>query len=244
MLMLKSLDSWCLELLILGLLVARALGQDIQVVLLEEAQVLAGLGELTLLHTLTDVPVDEGALGVHEVELGDQALAEHAADSDVVRDHDHVTRGVGDVVTLDADRGLVVEANLETGGAPVDEGDLVVGLDPLGDLVRLLGADVTTVVDGDCHVLVLGDIEVGVLDEERGRVEGVSVMSWTVLDSKLLEPLASESTGAMEEVMKWRRGNGTRLVWNSFMSTFSPPSKRSEAVMEDTALAMIRLTLL
>eukprot|EP00966_Prymnesium_polylepis_P063579 1474807-Prymnesium_polylepis.1 len=29
----------------------------------------AHLGELALLHALADVPVDEGALGVHEVEL-------------------------------------------------------------------------------------------------------------------------------------------------------------------------------
>ena len=32
--------------------------------------------------------------------------------------------------------------DLETGGAPVDKGDLVVGLDPLGDLVGLLGSDI------------------------------------------------------------------------------------------------------
>merc|ERR1719282_1864353 len=138
----KPLMPSDLELLVLSLLVARALGEHIQVVLLEEAQVLAGLGELALLHTLANVPVDEGALGVHQVELGDQALREDAADGDVVRDHHDVPWGVGDVVALDADRGLVVEANLETGGAPVDEGDLVVGLDPLRDLVGLLGADV------------------------------------------------------------------------------------------------------
>merc|ERR1711881_787185 len=155
-----------LELLILGLLVAAALGEHIQVVLLEEAQVLAGLGELPLFHTLTDIPVDERALRVHQVELGNQALAEDAADGDVVGDHDHVARGVGDVVPLDPDRGLVVEANLETGGAPVDKGDLVVGLDPLGDLVGLLGSDISSVVEGDGHVLVFGDIEVLVFDKE------------------------------------------------------------------------------
>merc|ERR1711881_134953 len=89
-----------LELLILGLLIAAALGEHIQVVLLEEAQVLAGLGEFPLLHTLTDIPVDERALRVHQVELGNQALAEDAAHGDVVGDHDHVARGVGDVVAL------------------------------------------------------------------------------------------------------------------------------------------------
>merc|ERR1719408_639798 len=49
--------------------VLEGLGADLLVVLLEGRKVLTGLGELTLLHALADVPVDEGALGVHEVEL-------------------------------------------------------------------------------------------------------------------------------------------------------------------------------
>lgn len=42
---------------------------DLFVVLLKSCHVLAGLGELSLFHTFSDVPVDEGSLGVHEVEL-------------------------------------------------------------------------------------------------------------------------------------------------------------------------------
>ena len=33
---------------------------------------------------------------------------------------------------------------------------------------------------------------------------------------------------------------GTRLVWNSFKSTFKEPSKRRDAVTEDTTCAMSR----
>ena len=33
---------------------------------------------------------------------------------------------------------------------------------------------------------------------------------------------------------KWILGKGTRFVWNSFRSTFSAPSKRSEAVTDET----------
>jgi hypothetical protein len=44
-------------------------GADLFVVLLQGCQVLAGLAELTLLHALTHVPVDECALCVHQVEL-------------------------------------------------------------------------------------------------------------------------------------------------------------------------------
>ena len=57
--------------LILSLLLATSLGAlstNFLVVLLEGSKILTGLGELTLLHTLSDVPVDEGTLGVHEIE--------------------------------------------------------------------------------------------------------------------------------------------------------------------------------
>ena len=33
---------------------------------------------------------------------------------------------------------------------------------------------------------------------------------------------------------------GTRLVWNSFKSTFKEPSKRSEAVIDETTCAIKR----
>merc|ERR1719336_731070 len=40
-------------------------------------------------------------------------------------------------------------------------------------------------------------------------------------------------TGAYDESMKWIRGYGTRLVWNSVTSTLSAPSNRKEAVNEE-----------
>ena len=46
--------------------------------------------------------------------------------------------------------------------------------------------------------------------------------------------LSEEMIGAKVARGKWIRGKGTKLVWNSFKSTFRDPSKRSEAVMEET----------
>merc|ERR1719183_1414498 len=60
------------HLILLTLLLALALhglGADLLVILLEGGKILTTLGELTLLHTLTDIPVDEGTLGVHKIEL-------------------------------------------------------------------------------------------------------------------------------------------------------------------------------
>merc|ERR1719473_1014035 len=51
---------------------------------------------------------------------------------------------------------------------------------------------------------------------------------------------SAEITGEYEVNMKWMRGYGTRLVWNSVMSTFSAPSKRSDAVSDEMHCATRR----
>ena len=43
--------------------------------------------------------------------------------------------------------------------------------------------------------------------------------------------------------MKWMRGYGTRLVWNSVISTFKAPSNRSDAVKLEMICAMRRFRL-
>merc|ERR1712232_769042 len=62
---------------------------------------------------------------------------------------------------------------------------------------------------------------------------GVVCCSWPVL------PL--EMTGAYTCIMKWRRGYGTRFVWNSLRSTLRSPGKRSEHVRLLTSCTMMRL---
>jgi hypothetical protein len=58
--------------LVLGLQVLITLdrvGGNLLVITLQSSEILTSLRELTLLHTLTNVPVNEGTLGVHEIEL-------------------------------------------------------------------------------------------------------------------------------------------------------------------------------
>merc|ERR1719152_432786 len=52
---------------------------------------------------------------------------------------------------------------------------------------------------------------------------------------------SAEMTGAYDVSMKWMRGYGTRLVWNSVMSTLSAPSNRRDAVREEIICASRRL---
>ena len=65
--------------------------------------------------------------------------------------------------------------------------------------------------------------------------------TWLVIsdtDMFSISALCGVITGAYDDSMKWMRGYGTRLVWNSLMSTFSAPLKRSEAVMEEITCAI------
>merc|ERR1712167_158351 len=48
---------------------------------------------------------------------------------------------------------------------------------------------------------------------------------------------SAEITGAYEESMKWIRGYGTKLVWNSVTSTFKAPSNLREAVRDEITWA-------
>merc|ERR1711977_487455 len=58
-----------------------------------------------------------------------------------------------------------------------------------------------------------------------------SVISCTLWRSR--RAFSLETMGAKELSMKWIRGYGPRLVWNSLMSTFSCPENRIEAVIEE-----------
>ena len=55
---------------------------------------------------------------------------------------------------------------------------------------------------------------------------------------------SAEMTGAYEQIGKWIRAYGTRFVWNSVKSTLSAPSKRRDAVRDETTwpMSLLRLT--
>merc|ERR1719224_148622 len=95
------------------------LDTDFLVVLLESGKILTGIGELSFLHTLTDVPVDEGTLGVHKIELVVNA-GEDLSDGSGVGDHADGAHNLGEITTGDNSEGLVVDTALEASGAPVD----------------------------------------------------------------------------------------------------------------------------
>merc|ERR1719487_1258661 len=166
----KELDERSLELITVSLLLTFTLGgldSDLLVILLEGSQILTSLGELTLLHTLTDVPVDEGTLGVHQVELVVDA-AEDLSNRGGVADHAHSAHNLGQVTTRNNGGGLVVDAALEPGGGPVDELDGTLRLDGGHGGVHVLRDNITTVHHAARHVLSVAGVA---LDHHARRLE-------------------------------------------------------------------------
>lgn len=101
--------------------------------------------------------MNEGTLGVHEVELVIQT-APCICDSGGVGEHTDGTvdvshSSVGDLLGL-----LVVDSQLETSRAPLNQVEGGLGLDGSHGLSTLLGNNITTVQQSDGHVLAIARV--------------------------------------------------------------------------------------
>lgn len=139
-----------IHLVLASLLNIRGVDANLLVVLLEGSEVLTRLGELTLLHTLTNVPVDEGALRVEEIELVVKSTP-RGRDGGRVGKHAKAAGNLRQVTARDVRWWLVADAELEAGRAPVDELNGALGLDDGDSSVDVLGDDVTTVEKSTRH---------------------------------------------------------------------------------------------
>merc|ERR1719225_356253 len=158
---------------------------DLLVVLLESGEILPGLGELSLLHALPDVPVDEGSLGVHQVELVVQP-GPGLSDGGGVGEHADSSGNLSLVSAWNDGRRLVVDSNLEPSGTPVNKLDAPLGLDGGDGGIDILGDHVAPVEETAGHVLavarialhhLVGGLEAGVGDLPNGELLVVSLLS-------------------------------------------------------------------
>jgi len=170
--------------LVLGLLLRlEAVGSDLLVILLESSQVLAGLGEFTLFHTLTNVPVNEGALAVHEIELVVKSRP-GLGDGSGVGQHGDGALDRRETTVLGRGRNghglLVVDAELETGRAPLDEVEGGLGLESSNSSAAVAGNNVTAVEQSNSHVLAVA----GVANDHL--VVGLKALEGDIVDAEAL----------------------------------------------------------
>ena len=130
---------------------------DFFVVLFEGSKIFSGFGEFTFFHTFTDVPVDEGSLGVHKIELVVKS-GEDFSNSSWVGNHAACSHDLSEITTWNDGGWLVVNTDLETSWAPVDELDGSLGLDGSNGSVNILGDDITSVHHRASHVFTVSGI--------------------------------------------------------------------------------------
>ena len=168
-----------------------SLGADLFVILLKGGKIFTSLREFTLLHTLTDIPVNESTLGVHEVELGIQT-GPGFSNGGGVGEHANRSGNLGKITSGNGGGGLVVDSNLESGGAPIDELDGLLGLDGGNGSVDVLGNNITTVEQAAGHVLSVTRITLDHL------VVGLKASSGDLSNGELLvESLLSGDNGGI-----------------------------------------------
>jgi len=104
--------------------------------------------------------VDEGTLGVHEIELVVNA-GKSLCDGSGVRDHAHSSLHAGKISSGDDGRRLVVDAALEAGRAPIHELDGSLGLDGGDSRIDILGDDVSSEHHAASHELSVARVALG-----------------------------------------------------------------------------------
>ena len=149
--------------------------------------------------------MDEGSLGVHQVELVVQP-GPGLGDGRGVGEHADGPGHFGEVASRDNSRRLVVDANLESCGAPVHELDAAFCLDGGDGGVDVLGDHVSSVQEAAGHVLavpgvalhhLVGGLEAGVsylrhrqlfvICLLRRNDGGVSYLTWRFWWSQTLQ---------------------------------------------------------
>merc|ERR1712187_385907 len=112
-----------LELVTIALFFALAfcsLNTHLLVVLFQSREVFAGLRELALFHSFTDIPMHKRTFGVHEVELMVDAR-EDLGNGSAVADHAASAHHLGQITSWDHSGRLVVDATFESSRAPVNK---------------------------------------------------------------------------------------------------------------------------
>ena len=139
------------------LLPLKRIHANLLVVLLESSQVLPGLRELSLLHTLPDIPVDKGPLGIHQIKLVIKP-GPCLRDGGGVGEHADSSGNLSQVSAGNNSWRLVVDANLEASGAPVHKLDASLGLDGGDGGIDVLGDHVASVEHAAGHVLAMAGV--------------------------------------------------------------------------------------
>merc|ERR1719295_2364301 len=179
---------------------------DLLIILLKSSHVLSGLGELSLLHTLANIPVDEGSLGVHQVKLVVKS-GPGLGNGGGVGEHTDGSLDLGKITSWDDGWWLIVDADLESCWTPVNKLDGSLALDGGNGGVDVLGDDVSPVEHAAGHVLAVsgvalhhgvGRLEAGISNLCYGELLVIGLLSgddWSISDQREVDSWVRNQIG-------------------------------------------------
>merc|ERR1712025_867595 len=158
---------------------------NLLIILLKSSKVLTSFRELSLLHTLSNIPVNKCPLGIHQVKLVVQP-SPCFSNSCGVGEHANSTSNLSLVTSWHNSWRLVVNSNLEPSWTPVNKLDAPLGLDGCDGSVHILWHHVSSVEEAAGHVLAVTRVtlhhlvcrlETGVGDLRNSYLLMVSLLS-------------------------------------------------------------------
>merc|ERR1711965_37509 len=176
---------------------------NLLVIFLESGHVFSCLRELSLFHTFSNIPVHEGTLGIHEIELVIKSCPS-LSDGSCVGQHAHGTLNFSQISSWHHCGWLVVDTDFESSWAPVHKLDRSLCLD---GGVHVLGNDVTSEEQTASHVLavtwialhhLIGWLEAGVGYLSYCKLFMVGLLSrdnWSVSSQREMNPRVGHQVG-------------------------------------------------
>jgi hypothetical protein len=149
-----------LLILIVFSLILSGVHGNLLIILLESSKILTSLREFSLFHTLSNIPVYEGTLCVHEIELVVDA-AQSLSNCSVVSNHTASALGLCNVSSRDLERRLGVDSALESGRTPVNELNSALILDSSHGGLDVRWSNISTVHETTRHELSVGGVALG-----------------------------------------------------------------------------------
>merc|ERR1719499_1093474 len=127
---------------------------NLLIIFLKSSKIFSSLRELSLLHTLSNIPVNKGSLGVHQIKLVVKS-GPGLSNGSGVGQHANCPWNLGKVSTRNHSWWLVVDTNLETSWTPVNKLDGSLGLDGGNGSIDILGDHISSVEHAAGHILAM-----------------------------------------------------------------------------------------
>merc|ERR1712190_536890 len=143
------------------------LNANFLVILFKRGQIFACFTELTFFHALANIPMDERALRIHQIEFVVDAR-EYLGNGRGVADHAAGTHDLGQITSWNHGGWLVVDAAFESSRRPIDKLDCTFGFNGSNRGIHILWNNITTIHHTARHVLAVARIT---FDEHRSRLE-------------------------------------------------------------------------